>query len=511
MKGGVHMNDLNSHKDPARVQDYLKPGQRIYFIEIGGISMGGLAELSFHAHMTVGGSDPQQPARLDRLRYLGIHIDREQSAAAIAAFAPDLTVFSSAVPVNNPQRQWSEEQGIPTVERSVFLGALTRAYEQVVNVAGTNGKTTTTAMLALMLMEAKQDPTVHLGAELAQFDQSTVHIGSQDELLVSEACEYRDSFLDFHSTTGIILNIDLDHTDYFAGIEAIISSFARFVAKIPEHGHLIVPADGPHITACLHEAQALRKQETSGPIHIHTFGIRDDVSPTLQGAIPDYKDSSFPDFFATNLVWTKGLPSFDTYYRGEYYARIEMALPGEHNILDALAAMLAAELNGGHADASARVLSRFTGAEGRFSMKGNYRGAQVIADYAHSPSKTKATLEAARAMPHENIWVVYQPLTYSRVKEMWNEYLDALSGPNHIIFIEIYTDREQDTQGMSSRLLVDALNERGTSAEFADDFEAVVDSLYRKVQPGDLILFLGPEEVRSYAPRLVSRSDRHNS
>ena len=507
-KGGVPMKEKNSNIEPADLQQLIKPERRVYFIGIGGISMGGLAELSFHAGMTVGGSDPHQPNRIERLRYLGVHIDSEQSPEAIRSFDPDLTVYSSAVPADNPQRLWSQNNNVPTVERSLFLGALTRGYRRVINVAGTNGKTTTTAMLALMLMEARQDPTVHLGAELAQFEQSTVHIGHQQDLLVSEACEYRDSFLDFFSTTGIILNIDIDHTDYFSGIDEIIDSFARFGANVPEDGHLVVPADDDYIDDCLARMKKLRAEEDSGSINIHTFGIRDDVVISGSGkALPKDPDSSYPDFFAVNLEWKNGLPRFDTYYRGSYYARIEMALPGRHNVLDALAALLAAELNGGGANTSARVLSRFTGAEGRFSMKGTYRGAKVIADYAHNPSKTAATLEAARTMPHENIVVVYQPLTFSRVKMMWDEYLEALDGRHHIIFVEIYSDREKDDLGMSSRMLADAINNGGGSAEFAPDFEHVAAALNRVVKPGDLILFLGPDEVRSYASRLVSRSD----
>lgn len=501
------MNHNYTSQNPVSIQPLISPDRRVYFIGIGGISMGGLAELAFHAGMTVGGSDPHQPLRLERLRYIGVRIDREQSRSSIQEFGPDLTVYSSAVPADNPQRLWSEEMNIPTIERSVFLGALSRGYRRVINVAGTNGKTTTTAMLSLMLMEARQDPTVHLGAELAQFDHSTVRIGQQQDLLVSEACEYRDSFLEFHSTTGIILNIDLDHTDYFEGIEAIISSFARFAANIPENGNLIVPADADYIDECLIQARSLRTEEETGDMRVYTFGIREDIVPAEAGGIiPDSTDSRFPDLFAANLEWENGFPSFDTYYKGHYYARIEMVLPGRHNVLDALAALLAAELNGGGPRTSARVLSRFTGAEGRFSMKGTYNGARVIADYAHNPSKTAATLEAARTMPHGHIWVVYQPLTFIRVKQMWDEYLQVLQGQDHIIFVEIYSDREHDDLGISSRLLSDAINEQGGSAEFAPDFDHVAAALNRLAKPGDLILFLGPDEVRSYASRLVSRS-----
>lgn len=485
------MQHINSSFQSADSRQRLTPGQRVYFIGIGGISMGGLAELATHVGLIVGGSDMHRPARLQRLESLGIQVDPEQSAERIAAFAPDIAVFSSAVPTTNPQRQWATSNGVVTLERAAFLGWLNQTYERVINIAGTNGKTTTTAMCALMLMNAEQDPAVHLGAELRQFDMSTVHVGRDHSLMVSEACEYRDSFLQFYSTTGVILNIDLDHTDYFKDIDAIITSFARFGANLPEGGYLIVPAVDPHIERCLERMYEMREKEGSGPIQVLSFGIVDDEAQAQ------------PDLYAKDLTWKEGLPHFTVYYQGQRYCEITMALPGRHNVLDALAAMLASELNGGNAEASQRTLEDFTGAEGRFNVKGSYHGATVIADYAHNPSKTRATMEAAHTLPHKQIHVVYQPLTYGRVKLMWDDYVTVLDTVDRIIFVPIYSDREQENFGMSSELLVDAYQAKGKDAIYAADFDAVVEALDATVEAGDLILFLGPEEVRDFADELL--------
>jgi UDP-N-acetylmuramate--alanine ligase len=347
----------------------------------------------------------------------------------------------------------------------------------------------------LLLIDAGIDPTVHLGAELKQF-RSTVHLGRPGGLMVSEACEYMRSFLKFRSSTAAVLNIDYDHVDCFANLQDVIDTFTEFSDQLPPDGQLVVPAFDPSIGIMIQQLTERRQNRGETMPAIWTFGLSND---SFEGRKPTV--------YAADLVYDQGLPRFDVYIQETFYAHIELAIPGRHNVANALAAIACGHLNGSTPESAARVLASFDGAEGRFTYTGTYRGALVVADYAHHPAAARATLDAASNIPHQHLWVVFQPLTYSRTRVLFDDYVSALKDCELVIFSEIFSDREVNKGDISSRMLSDRINELGGHAVFEESFDGIRRQLDEVVEPGDLILVLGPEDIRSLADQLTGRKD----
>ncbi len=482
-------------KDGLRMSPWqsLKPGAKIFFVGIGGISMSGLSEIARADGYQVAGSDQNPGLRTGHLTDQGIHVFSGHRADWIDQFEPDLVVHTAAVPQDNPELIQARKQAIPVVDRARFLGWLNRSYQSVINIAGTHGKTTTTALCALMLIEAGLDPAVHLGAELKQF-QGTVRTSQTKALMLSEACEYQNSFLHFDSSTAAILNIDYDHVDSFSNLDAVIDAFTRFASKVLPGGALIIPDDDPNVQTMLARLRQERAAAGQPMPRLVTFGISADHEKT----------KARPDYAACNLQHLAGLPVFDLCHK-DSRLRVHLRLPGRHHVIDALAAVACAHENGVSLETALSVLQTFQGAEGRFTDIGHYRGARVVADYAHHPAAAKATLSAAELIPHQKLWVVFQPLTFSRTQVLFNDYVAALK-PYPVVFSEIYSDREKNPDPVSSRMLAERINALGGQATFAENFDRIRDWIDQRVQPGDLLLVLGPENIRDFADRLTGRT-----
>lgn len=479
----------------------LESGARIFLIGIGGISMSGLAEIAHAEGYIVAGSDIHLNQRIDRLAEKGIRIYNGHKAEWIDQFRPDLVVHTAAVHEDNPEWIHSKELGIPVIDRAQFLGWINRSYPCVINIAGTHGKTTTTAICSLILIESGLDPTVHLGAELSLF-QGTVRTGQKKQMMVSEACEYMNSFLHFYSTTAAVLNIDYDHVDCFPDLDSVIDAFTAFSDRLSETGYLVIPDFDPHVERMLEKLSERRKGSSRKMPRLVLFGLEDNMK--ARKTIPE-GCSVYATYIGRNLSYEGGLPRFEIWHNGRYACQIRMLIPGFHNVHDALAAVACAHLNGGRFDAAERVLNQYRGAEGRFTDIGTYRGARVIADYAHHPAAARMTLAAAKAIPHRHLWVVFQPLTFSRTKVLFDDYVSALKDCEAIIFSEIYSDRETNPGDISSRMLADRINELGGNAWFAEQKDQIRLWLNERVGPEDLILVMGPENIRDYADVLTGR------
>jgi UDP-N-acetylmuramate--alanine ligase len=473
----------------------LKKGSKIYFIGIGGISMSGLAELAKANGFIVAGSDRHLSSRTEYLAARGILIFENHDSARIDSFMPDLVVHTAAILPGNPEIQRALELGITTVDRAMFLGWLNRNYRNVINIAGTHGKTTTTAMCSLILMNSDQNPTVHLGAELIQFE-TTVRVGRPGDLMVSEACEYQRSFLKFYSTTAAVLNVDFDHVDCYSSLDEVIEVFADFSARVPADGYLILPAFDRNVRKMIAKIESYTPDSSMGHARIVWFGSAGDITPT----------GIKPDFYYDNLTFQNGLPAFDIYYCGSFYGHAKLGIPGRHNVLNALAAVACAHYNGADPVKAIEALNSFKGAEGRFTYTGSYHGAKVIADYAHHPAAAAATLEAAANIPHNHLWVVFQPLTFSRTQVLFDDYVNVLKGCEYVLFAEIFSDRESRRDYISSRNIAEEINRSGGKADFFKTFDEIVTKLDSMVGEGDLILFLGPEEIRGLADKITGRA-----
>ncbi|NLJ71251.1 MAG: UDP-N-acetylmuramate--L-alanine ligase [Clostridiaceae bacterium] len=470
----------------------FKPNNKIYFVGIGGISMCGLAELAQHHGMQVAGSDLHSNNRTAYLESLGIAINYQQTADNIERFQPDAIVYTLAVPVENPERIKARELGIAEIERAVYLGLLNRNFKYSINIAGTNGKTTTTAMCALILLEQGLDPTVHLGAELKQF-KTTVRPGSNNHLMVSEACEFGRSFLHFYSTTAAVLNIDHDHVDIFPTIEDVIYAFAEFVALLDPSSNLVVPAFDPLIPKMLEQAYVLNPA-IRNQLKIFSFGYPEDRFAGQK-----------PDLCCDKLDFVEGYPHFRLSLSGEYFGNFNLKIPGKFNVDNAMAAIACAYLNGAEAEAAREALAEFTGAEGRFTETGYYNGARIIADYAHHPNSITETLQAAENIPHNKLYTVFQPITYSRAKGLADGFVEALAKAKNPILMEVYDDREKD-HSFSSAIIADRIKEKGVNALFFDSLSELEKYLRKVLDEGDLAIIMG-QDVRTIADNLTGRTD----
>jgi UDP-N-acetylmuramate--alanine ligase len=475
----------------------LKRGARIFFVGIGGYSVSGLAQICMSIGFTVSGSDMEISHRTEHLADLGICVFHGHNASHIEDFHPNCVVYSVAVDQSNPELVRAGELGIPVYERSVFLGGLNRLYQRVINISGTHGKTTTTTMCSLILDESGIDHTAHIGAMVDAW-KSTVRTSSSRDLFVSEACEYNASFLRFFSTTVVILNIDHDHVDTFPSIEDAIMTFARFADTVSVSGHLIIPSYDPNVTQMIHQLRTMKTQ-SSGNItqmpDLITFGRESD---TFEGKKPTFhiRDYSLLD----------GYPRFDVYFKDSYLCHINLALPGEYNALNALAAIAAAVINGANGEACSSVLSRFKGADNRFSHRGMYKGIDIISDYAHHPTAITAAFHAAQDITKGKVWAVFQPITFTRAKGLFREFVKALSHCPDAMVVEVYTSRANDSRGFSSKMICDAVNEIGGSCFFINEFEPLKQFIDDHANPGDCVLFMGPEMLEGYADRLVKEA-----
>lgn len=478
--------------------DEIKKDARIYFIGIGGISMSGLALLSTGYGFTVGGSDMNPSERTEMLSSKGVIVFDKQTRENIESFGPDLVVKTAAILPHNPEVAYCLEKNIQILDRSEFLGLITRSYERVINISGTHGKTTTTAMTSLMLIESMKDPTVHLGADLDYFG-GTVRLGGNRELLISEACEFKRSFLQFSSTTAAITNIDHDHVDCYPELQDVIDVFAEFLDKVDDNGYVVVIGSDINTSKALeiaklrHEAQGRKMPQ---------------VVTCEEGTEICAFTGEKPRVCAENITFDGGLPRFDAYIDGAFFGHIELKIPGKHNVDNALVAIACAYFNGGDPEKCVKALNSFNGADGRYTVKGKFNGATVVVDYAHHPSAARATIEAASHMPHKDILVVFQPLTFNRTEALFKDYVASLLPCKKVLFSEIFSDREVNTGKISSKKIADAIVEKGGDAEFFADKNALKARVAELAKPDDIILILGPEDIRKLGDELTNGGNK---
>ena len=457
----------------------LEKGAKIYFVGIGGISMSGLAILAKGYGFVVGGSDMNPSERTEMLASKGIKIYNTQEAENIEEFKPDYIVKTAAILPKNKELAKAIELGVTIFDRSEFLGVITNSYSKVINISGTHGKTTTTSMTSMMLIESGIDPTVHLGADLDIFN-GTVRLGGNRDMLVSEACEFKQSFLQFRSTTAAITNIDHDHVDCYPTLQDVIDVFAKFTDNTDDDGFIVVNGADKNCLKAISQAEEAHKNAGRKMPTVITFAA----------------DGSKADFTAANIEFIEGHPAFDIMFKGEKIGRTQLRIPGSHNISNALTATACAYLNGADGASIISALNGFGGADGRYTVKGQYKDCTVVVDYAHHPTAARVTIEAASHMPHNNILVVFQPLTFNRTKMLFEDYVTSLLPCRKILFAEIFSDREINTGEISRKDISDEINRRGGDAEFFESKDDLKNRIDELIEPGDIILILGPEDIR---------------
>ena len=360
-------------------QDILSSVRRVHFTGIGGSGMCPLAEMLLTLGYEVTGSDDYASDNLKRMQSLGIPVSLPLAAGN--ADHAELVVYTAAIRTDHPELKSAEEKGITLMERAKFLGLLTRRYPRTVSVAGTHGKTSTTSMLAQILLMANLDPSVFIGGRLPLINANGR--AGQGDLMVCEACEFLDHYLDMKTTVGVILNVDADHLDYFGDLNGVIASFQKFAAGT--EGPVIAnAADAPTMQA----VAAVPKDK------LITYGIDGDYT-----------------WCARNVTMRDGaFGEYDLYHEGAFFSHIQLNVPGAHNVENSMAAAAAAYLCGADASAIAAGLKAFRGAGRRFEFLGEAQGITVADDYAHHPTEIEATLNAAKKLPYRRVWAVFQPL-----------------------------------------------------------------------------------------------------
>ena len=439
----------------------------VHFIGIGGISMSGLAHILLMRGIKVTGSDRTESNITEILKNDGAEIYIGQRAENIQN--PDLVVYTAAISDDNPELCEARNKNIETIERADFLGELMKEFKMPVSISGTHGKTTTTSMLSTVLLHAEEDPTILVGGELNSIG-GNYHVGT-DKYLIFEGCEYVDSFLKFNPYSAIILNIEEDHLDYFDGIEQIKESFNKFMRKIPKEGFVVVNADDPNVMNSTHDVEC----------EIITYGKSGDYS---------YKNESFDN---------NGYGNFDVYFKDEKIAHIQLSIGGKHNISNATAVFAVASKLGINPDIIAEGIKKFTGTKRRFEYKGTFNGARVFDDYAHHPTEISDTLDSAKKMDHNKIWVVFQPHTYTRTNALFNQFIEALAPFDNVIITDIYAAREKNTIGISSKSLADKIK----NARYISDFSEISEHLKANVSENDIVITMGAGTITDLSKFLL--------
>jgi UDP-N-acetylmuramate--alanine ligase len=438
--------------------------KKVHFIGIGGISMSGLAEILLKNGFSVSGSDMKHSPISDKLSKDGAKIFYGHFAENVED--ADLVVYTAAISADNPELLRARALNIPLMDRAEFLGELMKGHKYNLAVAGTHGKTTTTSMVSHIIMEANLDPTILVGGELDLID-GNFRIG-KSEYFITEACEYKGSFLKFHPYTGIILNIDEDHLDYFKDINHIIDTFKSFAQLIPKEGYLIGYAEDPHLDKVIENANC----------NIITYGF----------------DKG--DLTADNITFNeRGCATFDVIRNGLKVLTVSLNVPGKHNILNALASCAAALAFGISKTSISNGLNNYKGTHKRFEIKGVKNGVTVIDDYAHHPTEIKAFLAAAKNYPHKKIYCVFQPHTYTRTLALFEDFANSFYDADEVVLAEIYAAREKDNGKVSSAMLGDRLREKGVNCKNFKTFAEIVNYIKDIPQEGDLLLTVGAGDI----------------
>lgn len=457
----------------ANLQE-LNKYKHIHMIGIGGVSMSGIAEILKHWGFTVTGSDWAESETTKKLNLDGIHVVIGHDVNMVSK--ADIVVYTAAIKETDPELIRAKELGIQTVERADFLGLITKAFDNTICVSGTHGKTTTTSMVSMCFLEAGLDPSIQVGADLKAIN-GNYRIGKSDNFII-EACEYVESFLKFYPKAEIILNIDNDHLDYFKNIENINNAFIKYVKLLPDDGLLVVNSDNSYC-AKLHEYTNAK---------VVSYGIKNEKA----------------NFVARNITFNKnGFAIFDVYHNNNFYASFELSVPGPHNVLNALACIALCDSYGIAKSDIKSALKKYTGAHRRFEFIGNINGASIYDDYGHHPTEIKATAIALKKKTYNQSWVVFQPHTYSRTKNLLDDFADSLTYFDNIIITDIYAARETNTYNVSSEDIVEKIKDLGRKAIYIKDFDDIVSYLKEHVQKDDIILTLGAGTVTKIGSMLL--------
>lgn len=440
-------------------ENLLKTRKHIHFIGIGGSGMFPMVQILHSEGFYITGSDNNETETTKIERKMGIPVTLGQAAENIEG--ADLIVYTAAIMSDNPELIAAKASGVPCLERSDMLGLLTRRYSKAVCVAGTHGKTTTSAMIAQTLLEGGFDPSAFIGGKVKALGGSG-RAGKSD-IFVVEACEFVDTFLKLSNDISVILNIDNDHLDYFGSIGNSIKSFRKFASN--STGPVIVNGDDANTMKAV---EGLDKE-------IITFGW-----------------SNKNDYYAADVRFLGGAKSgYTLMHHGKPICEIRLSIPGKHNILNSMACAAVCLYLGMNPEEMAEHIDKFPGAGRRFEILGEVNGVTIADDYAHHPTEIAATLKAAKEMDFHEVWAVFQPFTYSRTALLMDDFVTALSVADHVVMSEIMGSREKNTYNIYTKDLAEKI----PGSVWFNTFKEMADYTMSHAKPGDLVITLGCGDV----------------
>jgi UDP-N-acetylmuramate--alanine ligase len=481
----------------------LGAGGRVHLIGVAGAGMNALAAILLDRGCLLSGSDQQTSAQVARLVKGGMVFFQGHDPAQVEG--ADLVIISAAVREHNPELAAARAAGIAVVKRAEALGLLLRD-RRVIGVAGTHGKTTTSAMLAVILTHAGLRPTFVVGGEVLDLGASA--LADQGEWAVVEADEYDRSFLHLQPEIALITNVEPDHLEYYGSVEAMHEAFHQFIARIRPGGALVRNLADPFLRAlppdrdraivnCMVEQSDKTRTVAPGQAPSDRAGVAESpATPTLEHA-----------WRASDIVQDSEGSRFTLHHPEGGRCPVSLSVSGLHNVGNAVQAIAAAAYAGVPAQTAAEALRRFRGAGRRFQLVGEVRGVLVIDDYAHHPTEVRVTLAAARARyPERRLVAVFQPHTYSRVANLFDQFIGAFDNADELIVTAIYAARETDTLGMDAALLVAAIQAHPTApaTRLLPDPATIPSLLAPRLHPGDLVLTLGAGSITELGPRLLS-------
>ncbi len=460
----------------------MKPGKaamrfanirRLHFTGIGGIGMSGIAEILLNQGFSVSGSDLALSEATERLAALGAVIHEGHDPAHVQD--AEVLVFSSAVTPDNPELAEAAKRKIPAIRRAEMLAEVMRLHYGIA-VAGTHGKTTTTSMLGLMLVNGGADPTVIVGGKLHAFGGTNARLG-KGELMVVEADEYDRSFLQLSPAIAVLTTLEEEHLDIYANLDNLKSAFIEFANKVPFYGFAAVCLDEP---------------------------VLQEILPEIHRPVITYGLSSQCDMQAVELSQKENVSSFTVLHRGVELGRVSLGVPGEHNVRNALGASVVAMELGMTFDCVRSTLDAFTGAFRRFEVKADIGGVLVIDDYAHHPTEVRETLKGIKAGWRRRVVCVFQPHTYTRTRDFAGDFGRAFMNADVLIVTDVYPAREKPIQGVTGRIIADAaLNSGHKNVSYEPDLSRIPGLLASATRPDDIVITMGAGDIYRYGSAFI--------
>ena len=451
----------------------------IHFIGIGGAGMSAIAYVLIKRGYEVSGSDLNSGHMSAHLAEEGAMVYMGHAACQVDD--AEAVVISTAIHPNNPELVAAKERSLPVLHRSDVLAAILNAADGVA-VAGAHGKTTTSAMISCIAAEGGVDPTVIIGGEVSSLGGNARN--GNGRFVVAEADESDGSFLKLYPYLAVVTNIEDDHLDHYGTEENIYQAFKQFIGNLKEGGKAILCADNAKVCRLAQETDK----------SVITYGV----------------DGEGADYTAKNISYGVDGTVYDLYYKGEFVTKVQLIVPGRHNVLNSLGAFAAAKEMGIAVDSILASLKKFGGAKRRFETKGKVKGVWVVDDYAHHPTEIGVTLKAARQTKPERLLCVFQPHRYTRTQLLFDEFCECFKDCDELILTDIYAASEEPIPGVSSLHLAEGIKAAtGQNVQYIGKLTKAEEYLERIVASGDLVMTIGAGDVFKIGEELVRELERN--